>query len=264
MRCISPLLIDPQGTRAVVPCGKCGACLHTRRCDWSFRLAIEHRQSVSSYFVTLTYDDLHLPWDEVSVSKRDLQLFVKRLRKANSVAIRYYAVAEYGTLFQRPHYHLLLFNLDPNADLLKIWPYGRVDVGTVTPASIHYVTKYHVNKGDELGGRAPPFVVMSRRPGIGASYKDSHRRYHRSGMRYTAKLEGRDVRLPRYYKDAFFTVVEKPMLAAKAIELSDEQYVAELQRLLDLGYDNPAVEYDYREAYAATNYRAKSNVLNKF
>ena len=90
----------------VVPCGKCIACLHNKRSDWQFRLRQEHKASKSSMFVTLTYRRKFLP-EGGSLSKRDLQLFLKRLRKKDeSVKIRYYAVGEYGSQRKRAHYHL--------------------------------------------------------------------------------------------------------------------------------------------------------------
>jgi len=51
-----------------------------------------------------------------SLIKRDVQLFVKRLRKdqdARGLAkIRYYLVGEYGDQTKRPHYHAAIFGED--------------------------------------------------------------------------------------------------------------------------------------------------------
>ena len=57
----------------------------------------------SNCFVTLTYDEDHLPLDR-SVSRREVQLFMKRLRKAISpLRVRFFACGEYGERFGRPH-----------------------------------------------------------------------------------------------------------------------------------------------------------------
>lgn len=84
--------------------------------------------------------------------KRDIQLFLKRLRKEISKyeteKIRYYAVGEYGPVHFRPHYHLLLWfsseqtyeNIRQN--ISESWPYGRVDVETSVGKSADYVAKY--------------------------------------------------------------------------------------------------------------------------
>ena len=59
-------------------------------------------------FVTLTYDDDHLP-EYNSLNYKHFQDFMKRLRKSHS-GVRFYMCGEYGEDFSRPHYHALLFN----------------------------------------------------------------------------------------------------------------------------------------------------------
>lgn len=44
-----------------VPCGKCIQCKKRRVAQWSFRLMKELEVSTSAYFITLTYDPLHVP-----------------------------------------------------------------------------------------------------------------------------------------------------------------------------------------------------------
>ena len=152
------IYIDVCGvsTPVSVPCGKCVPCLVNKRSDWSFRLEQEHRVSKTAHFVTLTYDAKHLRTDG-SLEKRDLQLYLKRLRKNESVnygnqRLRYYAVGEYGTHGGRPHYHILLFNATDENTIRKAWrdskgkPIGIVHVGKVEAASIAYVTKYIIQK----------------------------------------------------------------------------------------------------------------------
>jgi len=160
MRCIRPLTLK---TGLTVPCGHCNFCLANRRADWSFRLYQENKVSQSSHFLTLTYDDSTVPVgdDCLSLCKRDLQLFIKRLRKENGSRIRYYSVGEYGTQTSRPHYHSIMFSLDVKTvqKLPEIWGLGNVHVGQVNAASIHYVTKYVINSDREVSGREPPFLV---------------------------------------------------------------------------------------------------------
>lgn len=71
-----------------------------------------------STFITLTYNDSHLPSDGMC-SKRDIQLFLRRLRQTPRdynislpPSFRYYISCEYGTLHGRPHYHGILFGID--------------------------------------------------------------------------------------------------------------------------------------------------------
>ena len=68
--------------------------------------------SSSAYFVTLTYDNNHVPISEhgfPTLCKRDFQLFMKRLRFNTGVKIKYYVAGEYGSTNHRPHYHAVIF-----------------------------------------------------------------------------------------------------------------------------------------------------------
>lgn len=94
-----------------VKCAKCIGCRQDHARDWALRCEHELRDHDKSCFLTLTYDEKHLPEDR-SVDVRHLQLFFKRLRKKYGEGIRYIASGEYGDKRGRPHYHVLLFGLD--------------------------------------------------------------------------------------------------------------------------------------------------------
>lgn len=99
-------------TEVQIACGQCIGCRLDKARAWAIRCVHESSLYRSNIFVTLTYDNDHLPLYN-SLSKRDLQLFFKRLRKHfPDVKIRYFACGEYGEQFQRPHYHAIIFNLD--------------------------------------------------------------------------------------------------------------------------------------------------------
>lgn len=212
-----------------VPCGKCAACLTNRRNDWSLRLAIELDNSHGAHFITLTYNDENIPTivncetGEIihTVIKKDLQNYIKRLRKNTNVEnLRYYAVGEYGTKTMRPHYHVLLFNLPQNKVdyITTCWnAKGFTKVGTVTPASIHYVTKYHVNKTHFPESAHPSFTLMSRKPGIGHQYVDKFKTFHQGNINraHITQLGGEKRRLPRYLKDNLYTKAERSQIASK-------------------------------------------------
>lgn len=160
MLCETPILIkkSPHGnskTYVPVPCGKCNICLNNRRKEWTIRLKEEFKVTGKALFVTLTYNDDHIPYSSESgcesVSKTDVQKFLKRLRK--DVKFRYYAVSEYGGQTERPHYHLLLFGLTMKSAnlILKAWTLqgqeiGHVQVGVLSEAGIAYAAKYHITK----------------------------------------------------------------------------------------------------------------------
>ena len=156
MRCTKPIRLShlnhieyPDGL--LVPCGKCLSCRIARRQEWSMRCLHELSQFDKAVFVTLTYDNEHLP-PFGSLVLADLQKFYKRLRKevtkvyGSSYKIRHYSCGEYGDNFGRPHYHAIIFGLGlipSDKDMIRWkWSHGSVFFGTVTPDSISYVCQY--------------------------------------------------------------------------------------------------------------------------
>lgn len=171
-----------------VPCGRCIGCRLDRSRNWAIRCVHEASLYYDNCFLTLTYDDQHLP-AHGSLVKKDLQDFWKRLRFAIApLKIRYFACGEYGSKFERPHYHACIFGWSPDdkqlytvragsrlyiSDLLsRLWPFGFHTVGDVTFDSAAYVARYVLKKvngdaaSDHYGDREPEYVVMSRKPGI--------------------------------------------------------------------------------------------------
>lgn len=122
-----------------VPCGQCIGCRLDRSRTWANRCLLELEYHQHAQFVTLTYNDAHLPLRNyadpstgealgvsASLCKRDFQLFVKRLRKAfPEQHLRYFACGEYGPSTFRPHYHAIIFGLD----LPDRVPFGRNEQG---------------------------------------------------------------------------------------------------------------------------------------
>lgn len=243
MRCINPLHITWDGRNDIVPCGRCNFCLESKRAQWSFRVAQELKVSTSAHFLTLTYADENLPWgaEEPTLVKSDYQLFMKKLRKAvgKKVKLRYYAVGEYGTQLGRPHYHSIMFNL-PNRfikKLEKIWGKGTVYTGSVEAASIHYVTGYTINRAGDFIGRAPPFSVMSRNPGIGKNYLNTHTKWHQQNAANFTNVHGQVGSLPRYYKDKIFDKATRETLSDEAAWLGIQSYREEISRLAEIHAD---------------------------
>lgn len=176
MKCLYPLTLEGKGE---VGCGQCTNCRINRRRMWVGRMLLEARVHPFSAFVTLTYDEESLP-KEGNLCKKDLQDFLKRLRKATYPRrIRYYAVGEYGELHGRPHYHLIVFGLSSEEREIveKCWPFGNVDLGIAEKASMSYVGYYVQKKLTKKGmpglmGKLPEFAMMSLRPGIGMKFVD--------------------------------------------------------------------------------------------
>lgn len=164
-----------------VPCGNCQACRIAIAKEWTGRIMMECTEWEHNWFVTLTYDDEHVPIrkgvsnntgevvEEFTVLTKDLQKFMKDLRRYykhhyDEDNIRYYGVSEYGDLNNRPHYHVCLFNCNirdlkeyPQKNALnqqyyisniieKIWGKGQVRIGELTSQSAGYTARYIMKK----------------------------------------------------------------------------------------------------------------------
>jgi len=138
----------------------------------------------SSLFVTLTYNDEHLP-NNLTLVPDHPKLWMKRYRRASAPKrCKFYLVGEYGEKTRRPHYHLALFNaaFEDIKTIQKTWvnpdthlPIGNIHVGDLTAASAGYICGYVTKNmmhpdNPRLEGRHPEYARMSNRPGgIGAS-----------------------------------------------------------------------------------------------
>ena len=157
------------------PCGACLPCRINRRRLWAHRILLESYKHPHSCFVTLTYNQEHVP---SSLDKSHYQNWLKRLRKVlYPQQIRYYIAGEYGEISGRPHYHAAIFGLDRvtaggddgrGGVVRATWPYGHTFVGDLTWESASYIAGYLTKKVkvDEKSHRE--FSRMSLRPGIGA------------------------------------------------------------------------------------------------
>lgn len=217
MECQKPRYLSKQDM--VVPCGNCAFCTATKRSDWALRLHYEAKLHDVKKFVTLTYADCHLNWRDgvPQLSKRDLQLWFKRVRRAG-YRIRYYAVGEYGSKTFRPHYHVILFGDVSDSAIRESWPLGHVHIGNVTDASIMYTLGYIVNgKGWQMRTkRERPFSLMSRKPGIGANYLSAAMiAWHKSDRKNYAMIYNEKRHLPRYYKVKIFSKVDLVRIAVR-------------------------------------------------
>lgn len=218
-------LSDDPKMHVVIPCGQCIACRVRRAQEWSARLWLEWRMSrAPSCFLTLTYDDDHLPSDR-SLRVEDYQLFLKRLRKLlEPLKIRYYCAGEYGSQLERPHYHLLIFGTDfgssrmplanafnrlhpqyyISADVAKCWDKGFHTIAPLSDACICYVAKYVIKKAtglqaaDYYSGRRPEFGIGSK--GIARDYYDAYSDdlWARDGLRWGDRFK--KCRPFRYYE----------------------------------------------------------------
>lgn len=188
---------DPHDSRykqIQVACGQCIGCRLERSRQWALRCVHEASLYDDNCFLTLTYDDEHLPPD-LSLNTEDIQLFMKRLRRRIEPAkVRFFQCGEYGEQFGRPHHHVILFGYDfPDKELISrnignnvyrsdllcdLWHHGFSSIGSVSFESAAYVARYILKKvtgdsaKDHYQGRKPEYITMSRRPGIGKDWFD--------------------------------------------------------------------------------------------
>lgn len=189
-----------------VPCGYCVACLSNRRSAWTIRLWDEFQRSTNSIFVTLTYDDAHLPSDGM-LEREDPKKFFKRFRKnLNLKGLRYLLCGEYGGKFKRPHYHVLMFGLPDNRDwwsfIQKNWPLGYVSVFDVNASRIGYMTKYLLKPEENAELRKikkQPYITASHGLGLGLVDRINYDMVDRSD--YTIHEYGQSGVLPRYVRE---------------------------------------------------------------
>lgn len=202
------------------PCGKCAACLHNKVEDWKLRLSAEAEDSYS-FFLTLTYDNDHLPHE--GVRKSHLQSYFKMLR-SRGFTFKYYAISEYGPTTHRPHYHILLFfpqhmDYDQLYDALcSTWNKGNICLYETNANRIQYVSNYHVTKGFSPANKAVNFKISSQ--GLGVSYLTQNRvDYIRQKSNGTTNKLGYRMRIPRYYREQLFlTDDEKERIQPPKIE----------------------------------------------
>jgi len=223
-------------------------------------------------FITLTYDQQNEP-PGGSLRPHDLWKFFKRLRKALSCPVRYFACGEYGELSARPHYHALIFGwhfpdrryykgqgsntLYVSEQLSGLWPAGMATVGDFSYETANYVAGYVMKKvngeaasahyavidpdtGEILMHRVPEFIRMSRRPGIAAKWwSDYGKEVFPDDF---VVVSGRKHPVPRYYLKRL--KADQPVLAASVLE-------ERVERASLRGFDRSPERLRSREAVAA-------------
>lgn len=200
-------------------CGACPECLKKRSNVWALRAVYEAKEHLYNCMVTLTYDNFErdksgkiigeLPVNpNLVVNKRDIQLFIKRLRKwcasFSSEKIKYIACAEYGKSTHRAHYHLILFGVRfpdmhfykkskrgnfiyMSNTLSKLWNHGicTIDSISVRAGVAMYCTKYCAkSRADNT------FMLCSQSVGLNSLLREFN------GKSYF--VDGREFAIPRF------------------------------------------------------------------
>ncbi len=186
------------GYNIKVPCGKCIGCRLDYSRHWAIRSMHEARMHKENCFVTLTFNDEHMP-DNRSLNKSYITSWLKRFRIKYGEGIRYMLCGEYGSKTERPHYHILFYGFNfpdryvwserrgnlyyRSPGLEDLWrdaysseSNGFSVIGDVSFESSAYVARYVTKKvfGEKArkhyGVREKEFLTMSRMPGLGNEF----------------------------------------------------------------------------------------------
>jgi hypothetical protein len=235
------IFFNPSGNIDIpitLPCGKCIGCKLEHSRQWAMRITHEASLYENNCFITLTYDDEHVPPD-YGLRKDHFQKFMKRYRKSiEPLKIRFYHCGEYGEENLRPHYHACIFNhnfddrihhtttndvpLYTSERLNKLWGKGFTTIGDVTFDSAAYCARYvtkkiticdesdpnlfeHYNRVDSETGEytivSPEYSTMSRRPGIARQW---FKKYHADMYPWDEVIiKNNPVKPPKYYDKLF-------------------------------------------------------------
>lgn len=252
----------PDSTKLALPCSSCLGCTLAHAKSWAIRCQLEYQHHHAAVVTTLTYETKNLP---PTLWKPDLQRFLKRLRTNRSRSgptppLRFFASGEYGDKRKRPHYHAILYGLHESEaeQIQEAWNLGTVRrTETLTPQAIAYVAGYvqkkigykdplilkRVPEGTPdatervykstgevywtLPVYQPPFLQMSRNPGIGDKAKEWCHMW-----RLYAVHNGHKVAVPQYLRrayDAQATSAELEQAAYERQKLSKHYTATELQ-----------------------------------
>lgn len=277
-----------------IPCGQCIGCRIDYSKQWATRCMLESKYHDSNYFLTLTYDEEHVPHSEyvdietgeikdcLTLVKKDLQDFNKRLRRAleyrNKDSFRFYACGEYGSSSARPHYHMIAFGLElddlqlykrsPTGNLYnstfldKIWKNGHVVIGDVTYESCAYVSRYIMKKQKGKGKEVyekyninPEFVIMSRNPGIAfQDWFENMRKYYPADN--IVLPGGKSCTPPRYF-DSLMSKIDEELMDGVKLKRKD---IAEAIQFYKVGLSTADYQMQLRHAENNKNAQIKKLV----
>lgn len=242
---LSKLPVDGKYLR--LPCGNCLGCRQDRAQNWALRCQLELQDHPAAVFATLTYDDQYKP---LTLRKHDVSAYIKKARKNFTNKLRFFASGEYGDQTQRPHYHAIIYGAAAEPSLFRpgeyhcpgleeAWTKGHVRIYPATPANIAYTAGYCSKKigyrhtshervdpsTGEVYQWQPPFILMSRNPGIGATARDKYL----NAWRLYAIKDGHKMTVPRYYKQRYKDTATPEQLEALQNEI-DQLNITPLTR----------------------------------
>lgn len=277
--CVQPIILKNKTVKigehtknkynTSVPCGKCPECVKAKINSWLFRLDMELERSINPLFITLTYDEKNIYYTDSgrpSLVKRDVQLFLKRLRKAHlkkypeSMPLKYYLCGEYGSKTHRPHYHAILFNCYDAQLIHECWGMGFTYSPPLKEGGTGYVLKYmskQKEKRSKNDDREPEFSLSSKK--MGENYlTPSIIKYHLNRVENThvTTKHGYKLPLPKYYKEKIFDENMREEVRKYLQNRAEESIWKKLKRLKSM--------YPKKDENFYQNLLEQSKKLSKF
>ena len=222
-----PIVKDMRVLYVPAGCGRCMECRKQKARQWQVRIAEEIRKNRDGLFVTYTFSDEELQKLDSEIKgltgyERDNEIsriavrrYTERWRKKYKKTIRHWFVTEIGTKeTERLHIHGIVWTKEKE-DIVKIWKYGRVDIGrSVNAETVNYIVKY-ISKVDEKHREYISKVYASK--GLGKEYMDrrdcERNKYKEKNTNetYTTR-NGMKLALPIYYRNKIYNEEEREKL----------------------------------------------------
>lgn len=238
------------------------ACRINYTTAWKLRLLYELSDWDSAMFVTLTYDEEHVPAD-FSLHKKDPVGFFKRLRSYlaynSDREIKYYCCGEYGDKKDitrpdkkhgRPHYHAIIFGMSPFDEndrrlIVEAWQHRSEDwqfdrnrgkpneygigeksaIQNVTPMDIEYVTGYVQKKlsGDLANQNYGGDTPPFAIMSKGLGLNFALKNADRLRTNGFTHINGHKISLPRYYRDKLEIEVDYENIQTPTLQKFEEE-----------------------------------------
>lgn len=178
------------------PCGQCLNCRINDIRAWYVRshFEIKKLERPFQYFLTLTYDEEHLPDDKLC-NKIDIKKFLNNLNTSFGLSMRYYCTADYGSINNRAHYHAIILSTKKirQNQCERIWKKGFVYLKKLNKENMKYTLRYTVKKRPLVEGRDKGFFRLVSK-GWGDNVKDYY-----TGQEYFI-IDGRKYGICPYLK----------------------------------------------------------------
>jgi hypothetical protein len=243
---------DPEGDMHL-PCGKCFECKNLRASDWALRASHEIASHNHSCFITLTYDDEHLP--SHLVVKEYFQKFMKSIRQICPNKLKLMVSHEYGGKSGRPHHHAIIFGYLPSdqkflqkapsgaslftsSEISKYWKHGYHSIGEANEKTAYYIASYALKSSNHSVTDPATGEIINVTDSMDASKATA------IGFEFFIKnyknIINSGKRLPRYYQKLLETAperLEKMKLKNKKIPKNFEDFALHSEEYLQLYQD---------------------------